>query len=79
MDRKGSFGNTWNVKSFLLSKWLLESAAAAVVGCASSNLYNLNLALRPSFHACVYVVVTLNQDCHLDLSLLGVILVGLCS
>ena len=57
VDRKGSFRNTWNVKSFLLSKWLLESAAATVVGCTSSNLYNFNLALRPSFHASVYFVV----------------------
>ena len=53
--RQGSLGNTCNVKSFLLSERLLQSAAAqhlwklcfvVVVGYASATLYSL-IAMEP--------------------------------
>ena len=56
--RQGSFGNTWDGKSFLLSERLLQSAAmqqlclfVVIEGCASATVYNFNcdVALRPRF------------------------------
>lgn len=51
-----SFGNTWNVESFLLSEWFLQITATQrcenyfvkVVGCASAT-FNWDVALRPCF------------------------------